>query len=69
MTQRFGMYRREDVSGVSGVGHVADGVVFSDGTTVVRWLTQHRSTAVYASFEDAKTIHGHDGKTVFEFAD
>lgn len=65
----FKMVRDTDVSGVSGAGHVADGVVFGDGTTVLRWLTEHRSTAVYSSYEDMVAIHGHDGATRFEFED
>lgn len=63
----FKLMRDTDVSGVSGAGHVADGVVFGDGTTVLRWRSEHRSTAVYASLEDAVAIHGHNGATRFEF--
>jgi len=65
----FKLMRDTDVSGVSGAGHVADGVVFGDGTTVLRWRSEHRSTAVYASLEDAVAIHGHNGATRFEFED
>jgi hypothetical protein len=65
----FKAQRITDATGVSGQGHVADGVVFPDGTTVLRWLTQHRSTAIYSSFEEMKTIHGHNGATVFLFDD
>lgn len=36
-----------------------EGVVFSDGTTVLRWLTEFRSHSVWASFEDMMAIHGH----------
>ena len=36
-----------------------EGVVFSDGTTVLRWCTPLRSTSVWASFEDAMGVHGH----------
>lgn len=32
------LVRDTDVSGVSGLGAVAECVVFSDGTTVLRWL-------------------------------
>jgi hypothetical protein len=65
----FKLMRDTDVSGVSGAGHVADGVVFGDGTTVLRWRSEHRSTAVYASLEDAVAIHGHNGATRFDFGD
>lgn len=59
------MHRDVDVTGVSGTGHQADIAVFDDGTTVVQWLGDMPSTTVRASFEDAKKIHGHDGKTRF----
>jgi hypothetical protein len=36
-----------------------EGVVFSDGKCVIRWLTAHRSVAVWDSFEDLMAIHGH----------
>jgi hypothetical protein len=36
-----------------------EGIVFSDGTTVIKWLTSVHSTAVFASFEDLMKIHGH----------
>lgn len=53
----FRIIREFDVSNVSGTGHVLDGVVFDDGTTVVRWKSATASTAIYASFEDFKAIH------------
>ena len=36
-----------------------EGVVFSDGTTVIRWLTDKGSTSVFKSFADMEAIHGH----------
>jgi hypothetical protein len=63
MMRLFRLHRIEDVSGVSGIGIVAEGVVFSDGTVALRWLTETSSTAVYDSIEDARAVHGHDGKT------
>ena len=53
----FKMIRNADESGVSGTGHVLDGVVFKDGKTVVAWLTQTSSIAVYNSFKDFHDIH------------
>lgn len=67
-TRAFRMQRDEDATGVSGEGHVADGVLFDDGSVCIRWRTKYRSTAVYASLSDAEAIHGHDGKTRFVFA-
>ncbi len=65
----FQAIRNQDVTGISGAGHIADGVVFEDGTTVLRWRTEHTSTAVYNSFEDMELIHGHNGATRFVFPD
>lgn len=61
--RKFILRRTEDVSGVSGVGVVAEGVMFGDGTCVLRWLTEYRSTAIYANIVDLKRIHEHGGKT------
>lgn len=36
-----------------------EGVLFSDGSVAIRWLTARRSTAVWASMEDMLAIHGH----------
>jgi len=36
-----------------------EGVVFSDGSCALRWLTPLASTSVWASFEDAMGVHGH----------
>ena len=67
--RRFMMLRKVDETGVSGVGHIADGVVFEDGTVVVRWRTKTPGTTTFASIDHAKAVHGHDGKTTFEFHD
>lgn len=61
---RFELHRDLDVSGVSGVGVVAEGVEFSDGAVVVRWITgEHRSTVVWPGIESVEAIHGHGGAT------
>lgn len=36
-----------------------EGVVFSDGTVAIRWMTAIPSTSVWASMADALSIHGH----------
>lgn len=63
--RQFVMVRDEDTTGYSGTGEVADGVVFPDGTTVIRWRGDHRSTVVWADLEEARAVHGHDGRTRF----
>jgi hypothetical protein len=36
-----------------------EGVVFSDGSCAVRWLTEYRSTSVWQKWEDLERVHGH----------
>lgn len=64
------LYRHKDVNGISGVGHVAEGVEFSDGRVAMRWIaTTLRSTGIYDSLDDMLSIHGHDGRTEIHFTD
>lgn len=58
----FELHRDQDETGVSGVGVVALGVIFDDGSCALRWLTETSSTT-YACVEDVEKIHGHQGKT------
>jgi hypothetical protein len=67
--RRFVLNRTEDLTGSSGTGIVAEGVVFDDGVTVLRWLTQLRSTAIYDSPHDLMAIHGHGGTTQLQYLD
>jgi hypothetical protein len=59
----FHLERTEDASGVSGIGEVAEGVVFDDGTVVLRWLTEVKSTVLFESIKDVESGHDHEGKT------
>jgi hypothetical protein len=67
--RRFLLVRDEDVTGVSGLGTVAEGVQFSDGRAVVCWRGERSSTVVWNNIEDAIAVHGHGGKTRFEWID
>jgi hypothetical protein len=67
--RRFFLRRQVDVSGVSGTGLVAEGVVFKDGTTVIQWYGDRPSTVVWRDFAHAESVHGHGGHTKFEFED
>lgn len=67
--KRFQLMRHVDHSGSSGTGVVAEGVEFTDGVCVMRWLTQHRSTCVYECLADLITIHGHHGDTEVQWVD
>jgi hypothetical protein len=61
--RRFWLQRDHDVTGTSGVGIVAEGVVLSSGAAVLSWLTEFSSIAIYPSIEILEKIHGHDGST------
>ena len=67
--RRFDLVRKEDVSGVSGLGVVAEGVEFTDGTCVLRWFGKWPSSAFYSSLADLIAIHGHEGRTSVEIAE
>lgn len=60
---RFWFQRNEDVSGVSGTGYVAEGVIFCSGKVVLCWLGELSSVNVYESLDECIAIHGHDGAT------
>jgi hypothetical protein len=64
----FILRRLEDETGISGTGVVAEGVLFSDGTVVVRWIVgEYHSTVVWPSIAAVEAIHGHGGKTTIEW--
>jgi hypothetical protein len=67
--RRFLLDRREDVSGTSGTGLVAEGVVFTDGTAVLRWTRSKCSTVIYENIVDLIDVHGHGGKTKIRWLD
>lgn len=67
--RRFELWRTEDVSGSSGVGLVAQGVIFSDGRVAMRWLRPPCSTALYDSADELLAIHGHCGRTTLRAID
>lgn len=65
----FYLERLEDETGISGTGIVTEGVQFSNGSCVMRWLTATSSIAIYNSIEELEQIHGHGGRTVVRWAD
>ncbi len=53
----------EDVSGKSGCGIVAEGVVFMDGRVALEWYGSYSSINIYSCINDVDFLHGHGGKT------
>jgi len=67
--RRFRIDRVVDVTGVSGTGCVAQGIVFSDGTAVVRWLGESPTTTIHSSIESVEKIHLHGGASKLRWED
>lgn len=65
----FVLQRYEDISGISGLGLVAHGCEFPDGSVALRWPGEHPSTAVWPDIRDVEAIHGHEGTTVVVYQD
>jgi hypothetical protein len=65
----FTLRRNVDISGASGTGVVADGVLWPDGSASVRWRGNDPSVAFWADFGSVERIHGHGGATRVVWAD
>jgi hypothetical protein len=64
----YHLCRKEDISGTSGTGHVAEVAEFDDGAVVVHWMRDRNaagvaSTTVFNSLADLLRVHGHEGRT------
>jgi len=60
----FDLIRHTDVTGVSGEGRVAEGVLWSDGSVSLRWLGEWPTTTFHErGIDSVQTIHGHQGAT------
>ncbi len=64
--RRFNLIRYTDITGVSGIGNVAEGIVFSDGTVVMRWKSKIPTTTIYNSLENLLAIHDHRVDVAFD---
>jgi len=69
VTRRFVLERREDVSGMSGTGIVAIGMVYPSGIAVMEWVSLEKSMGFYHSVAQLEKVHGHEGRTIVRFLD
>ncbi|MFF8290450.1 hypothetical protein ACF068_14645 [Streptomyces sp. NPDC016309] len=69
LPRRFYLQRHTDVTGVSGTGRVADGVLWPDGSADVRWRGERPSAVHWDRFADAEAVHGHGGATQIVWLD
>ena len=63
----FKLLRKEDISGVSGTGEVAEGVIFHDGQVALSWFGKMHSLEIHPSIDQVIAIHGHHGASVIRF--
>lgn len=59
----FTLNRSEDVSGISGTGRVAEGIVFHDSKVALSWFGDYHTIEILQSIDEVTAIHGHNGKT------
>lgn len=69
--RRFVLQRNEDVSGVSGLGVVAEGVLFSSDVAVLQWCGEWPTSVVWhqQGMASIDKIHGHQGRTQIVWLD
>lgn len=67
--KRFLLNRDHDVSGVSGTGIVAEGILFSDGSCVIHWLGEFPTTTPHPNLKSVIGVHGHNGNTQIVWID
>lgn len=70
--RRFLLVRDEDVTGVSGVGVVAQGVHFVDVDVVaLHWASEWPTSVVFHNrgIASVEHVHGHGGRTRIEWLD
>lgn len=67
--RRFHFNRIDDASGVSGVGRVAEGVLFDSGLIALSWNSLHKCVCVYTSTAEMMAVHGHEGRTELVWID
>lgn len=76
--RRFYLERDHDATGISGTGRVAEGIEFSDGVVVLRWIVPADSpgagnptSSVFHDngIQSVERIHGHNGATRVAWVD
>jgi hypothetical protein len=69
VSRRFNLRRKIDLTGVSGVGVIAHGCEFDDGSVALLWAPPHKSYVWWRSIADLEATHGHNGTTRVEWVD
>ena len=67
--RRFQLVRKEDVSGVSGIGIVAEGVEWANGMVTMSWLGSYHCIENVGNIHTIFAVHGHHGASTVEWLD
>ena len=67
--RRFYLMRKEDISGVSGTGKVAEGIEFENGMCALSFSSAYPHANIYANMRAVEEVHGHGGATEIVFVD
>jgi hypothetical protein len=71
--RRFYLLRKSDITGVSGPGVICEGVQFTNGTVVFRWISDRASLTIFpreeGGIDGVMEKHGHSGHTVIVWLD
>ncbi len=59
----FYLVRTEDVHGNSGIGVVAEGIIFDSGMVSMTWLSEIPTVTNFRRIQDVEKLHGHEGRT------
>jgi len=71
----FEVFRKHDETGISGTGKVVEGIIFTDGHCVIRWVAMEspcHSDGIFESFGGFLAIHvnSHErNRTTIKFDD
>lgn len=60
----FYLNRLEDLHGHSGLGTVAEGVIFNNGMVAMTWISPWPTVTTFPNVKTVERLHGHDGRTV-----
>jgi hypothetical protein len=60
----FYLYRREDLHGHSGLGVVAEGVIFDNGMACMTWLSEWATMTMFPNIQTVARLHSHEGRTL-----
>lgn len=59
----FFLLRHEDIHGKSGIGVVAEGVIFDTGMCSMTWFGPYPTVTIFPSIKVVEALHGHGGLT------